>query len=220
MRLLLVEDDPLLGEGIQRALSQDGYTVDWLKNGKQALQAMLQESFSAVILDLGLPDMDGLEVLQQARQQGVSTPVVILTARFQVENRVKGLDHGADDYLTKPFELEELEARIRAIIRRSQGRTQPLLTFHGLTLDPASNGVTLEGEEVELSLKEVSILRLLMEADGRVISRRHIEDQLYGWDKEVESNTMEVYIHKLRKKLGSSMIKTVRGIGYKLQWPQ
>lgn len=216
MRLLLVEDDPLLGEGLKMALARDGYTVDWLRNGKQALQALATDEFSVVILDLGLPGLDGIEVLTRTRAKGTTTPVLILTARDAIPDRVTGLDQGADDYLTKPFDIEELSARVRSLIRRSQGRSQPLLIHGDVQIDPAAQTLSKAGQTIDLSQKEFIIIRYLMEHKGRPISRSRLEEQLYGWDKEIESNALEVHIHNLRKKLGSDLIKTVRGVGYRL----
>jgi two-component system response regulator QseB len=217
VRLLLAEDDPLLGDGLKTALQKEGYTVEWLKHGEQALAAALREDFSAVILDLGLPGLDGLEVLKQLRRRQSPVPVLILTARDAVDDRVSGLDLGGDDYLTKPFDLDELSARLRAIVRRSQGRSAPLLVHAGIELDPAANTVTQQGRPVELSLKEFTILRYLLEHKGRVVPRARLEETLYGWDKGIESNAVEVHIHNLRKKLGKSLIKTERGAGYRIQ---
>ena len=216
MRLLLVEDDPLLGEGLKMALDRDGYTVDWLRDGKQALQAIITDEFGVVILDLGLPGLDGIEVLSRARAQGTTTPIMILTARDAIPDRVSGLDHGADDYLIKPFDIEELSARVRSLLRRSQGRSQPLLIHGDIQIEPAAQVLSKAGQVVDLSQKEFIIIRYLMEHKGCPISRSRLEEQLYGWDKEIESNALEVHIHKLRKKLGSELIKTVRGVGYKL----
>lgn len=216
MRLLLVEDDPLLGEGLKMALARDGYTVDWLRDGKQALQAISTDEFGVVILDLGLPGLDGMEVLSRARAQGTTTPILILTARDAITDRVTGLDHGADDYLAKPFDIEELSARVRSLLRRSQGRSQPLLIHGDIQIDPAAQVLSKAGQTIDLSQKEFIIIRYLMEHKGCPISRSRLEEQLYGWDKEIESNALEVHIHKLRKKLGSKLIKTVRGVGYKL----
>jgi two-component system response regulator QseB len=216
VRLLLVEDDPLLGEGLKMALARDGYTVDWLRNGKQALQALATDEFSVVILDLGLPGLDGIEVLTRTRAKGTTTPILILTARDAIPDRVTGLDQGADDYLIKPFDIEELSARVRSLIRRSQGRSQPLLIHGDVQIDPAAQTLSKAGQTIDLSQKEFIIIRYLMEHKGRPISRSRLEEQLYGWDKEIESNALEVHIHNLRKKLGSDLIKTVRGVGYRL----
>ncbi len=216
MRLLLVEDDPLLGDGLKQGLQAEGYTVDWLTDGAQALHSLLTESFDLVVLDLGLPGMDGIDVLKEIRNKKVVTPVLILTARDAVEDRVDGLDQGADDYLTKPFDLEELCARLRSLLRRSQDRAVPLLEHDDLTMDPAAREVHLGKEKVDLSLKEFVVLRYLLEHKGKVVPRERLEQALYGWDGEVESNALEVHVHKLRKKLGAKIISTVRGVGYRI----
>jgi len=216
MRLLLVEDDPLLGDGIQQSLTQDGYNVDWLKNGKQGLHAILTEDYSLVILDLGLPEMDGIEILNKVRNKKVSVPILILTARDTVEDRVSGLDFGADDYLIKPFDIDELAARIRSLIRRSQGRSQPLIVVGDLIFDPRQQSLKYKNQLLDLPHKELSILRYLMEHSNSVASRAQLEEQIYGWNQEVESNAIEVHIHNLRKKLDKHIIKTIRGLGYKL----
>ncbi|WP_456377296.1 response regulator [Thiolapillus sp.] len=216
MRLLLAEDDPLLGDGLKTALQAEGYTVDWFKDGRQSLNAALNEAFDIIVLDLGLPNLDGLEVLKELRNGKIDTPVLILTARDAVDDRIKGLDLGADDYLSKPFDLEELAARLRSLIRRSQGRSAPLLEYADIVLDPAAQKVRQDGVEVELTLKEFIILRYLLENQGRVISRSRLEQTMYGWNVAIGSNTLEVHIHNLRKKLGQQLIKTVRGLGYKI----
>jgi len=216
LRLLLVEDDPLLGDGLKLGLQAEGYTVDWLRDGKQALHALLSENFDLVVLDLGLPGMDGLEVLHEIRQRGVMAPVLILTARDAVSDRVGGLDQGADDYLTKPFDLEELSARLRSLLRRGRESATPLLEQGQVVVDPASREVTRSGEKINLSMKEFTVLRYLLEHQGKVVSRDRLEQALYGWDTEIESNVLEVHIHKLRKKLGADFITTVRGVGYRV----
>ncbi|MGD8525304.1 MAG: response regulator [Thioalkalispiraceae bacterium] len=214
MRLLLVEDDPLLGDGIRVGLSQEGYTVDWVTDGHTAIEAFSTEPYDLAVLDIGLPRCSGLEVLATVRNQGIDTPVLILTARDTIEERVKGLDLGADDYLTKPFDLNELSARIRALIRRSKGRASPTIIHDGIELDPASHTVSFHGKPVELSRTEFTVLQLLLSERGRVQSRARLEQSLYGWDKDIESNAIEVHIHHLRKKFGNDLIRTVRGIGY------
>lgn len=217
MRLLLVEDDLLLGDGLRTGLAQLGYVVEWVRDGEAALAllAMPQdEAFSAVVLDLGLPRQDGLSVLRTLRGRHDVTPVLVLTARDTVPDRVGGLDAGADDYLVKPFDLDELGARLRALIRRATGRADPLMRHGDLVLDPAARQVTLAGEPVELSAREYALLLLLLNHCGRVMTRQQLEIQLYELDKSIESNAIEVHIHHLRKKCGSQLIRTLRGVGY------
>ncbi len=214
MRILLVEDDQLLGDGIETGLKQEGYAVDWLQDGIQAETALLNESFDAAILDLGLPRKSGIEVLRSIRNQGVKTPVLILTARDSVEDRVSGLDAGSDDYLTKPFDFSEITARLRALIRRSAGRANPVVEIQGVALDPIGHQVSFEGKPVKLSRREFALLHTLMDNAGKVISRQKIVEALYGWDEEIDSNALEVHVHHLRKKFGNSFIQTIRGIGY------
>lgn len=217
MRLLLVEDDELLGDGLRIGLKQSGYTVEWLKDGLTADQALQQEEFDLVVLDLGLPRQSGLEVLKNLRKRGNPVPVMILTARDAVEDRVQGLDFGGDDYLAKPFDLDELCARLRALQRRSSGRAEPLLEHGDLRVDPAAHKVTLAGEDINLSSSEFALLEYLLDNKGRVIPRARLEEMLYGWQGEVESNALEVFIHHLRKKLGRDLIRTVRGVGYVIE---
>jgi DNA-binding response OmpR family regulator len=214
MRLLLVEDDHILGDGIRAGLTQAGYAVDWVEDGQAADMALSSESYDAVVLDLGLPRISGLDVLRKLRERNDDTPVLILTARDTVTDRVAGLDSGADDYLIKPFDLDELHARIRALLRRRSGRVAPVLRHGGIVLDPAAHTVTRDGEPVALSGREFAVLQTLLENAGRVLSRSRLEDSLYGWGEEVESNAIEVHIHHLRKKLGADAIRTVRGVGY------
>jgi len=220
VRLLLVEDDPILGDAIKAGLTQDGYNVDWIQHGKQASQALETEQFDLLILDLNLPGKSGLAILQEIRQKSNPLPVLILTAKDTTEDRVIGLDAGADDYLSKPFDLEELLARSRALLRRSKGRTTPTLVHNKLELDPAAHTVTVAGKSVDLSAGEFNLLHLLLESRGRVFQRTQLEEKLYGWNRDVESNTIEVYIHHLRKKLGSNLIRTVRGVGYVIDKPE
>ncbi|HFE47804.1 MAG TPA: response regulator transcription factor [Chromatiaceae bacterium] len=217
MRLLLVEDDPLLGDGIQTGLRQDGYTVDWIQNGLEADQAVRIGNFDLIIMDLNLPGLPGLEVLQRLRARGNSTPVLILTARDATSDRVAGLDAGADDYLVKPFDFPELNARLRALLRRSSGRATPIMCNGPLCIDPAAHVVTLDKRPIPLPQREFAILEALLNNAGRVMSRSHIEESIYGWDTEVGSNAIEVHIHHLRKKLGSEWIRTVRGVGYMME---
>lgn len=217
MRILLVEDDRSLAEGILQALADEGYTVDHLINGREALAALQQESFDAVILDIGLPELDGFGVLSQARKKKVATPILLLTARDSVDDRIEGLDKGADDYLIKPFDVNELKARLRALIRRSAGRSNPLLTYGEIVLDPANLTVTYQGDQVSLARKEYALLKELIENRGRVLTRDRLEQSLYGWEEDVESNALEVHIHHLRKKFYNELIKTVRGVGYMVE---
>ncbi len=214
MRILLVEDDPQLGDGLTIGLRQAGFAVDWLKDGHSADLALQAESFDFVVLDLGLPRLSGMEVLIRARDRGQTMPVLILTARDATGDKVSGLDAGADDYLVKPIDLDELTARVRALTRRSAGRAAPLLTHGDLALDPAAHSVTLAGQAVELSSREFSLLQMLLESAGRVLTRSQLEQSLYGWRDEPDSNALEVHIHHLRKKLGSDLIRTLRGVGY------
>lgn len=217
MRVLLVEDDELLGDAVRIGLMQYGYAVDWVKDGQAALQAILAETFDTIVLDLGLPKRSGLDVLKVARSKNVSTPVMILTAREQVEDRVKGLDAGADDYLVKPFDLNELSARIRALQRRTVARAEPLIVHNNISIDPAARTVFLDDEAVILSRREFALLLKLLENAGRVLSRENLTQTLYGWGDEIDSNALEVHIHNLRKKFGHNLIRTIRGIGYVIE---
>lgn len=214
MRVLLVEDDELLGSAVQAGLEQSGYTVDWLRDGKLAANALRNEEPDLLVLDLGLPGKDGLTVLRELRARDSKLPVLILTARDMVEDRIEGLDVGADDYLVKPFDLGELTARLRAITRRRGGRATPLITHGDLVFDPAARSVTIDGEAVSLSAKAMAILEALLERPGMPLSRERLEQILYGWGEGVESNAVEVHIHHLRKKLGKDRIRTIRGLGY------
>lgn len=214
MRLLLVEDDTLLGDGIRAGLRQEGYAVDWLTDGESAWSALQSDQFDLMVLDLGLPQLPGLELLKRLRGKELTLPVLILTARDAVEDRIRGLDGGADDYLTKPFDLDELAARLRVLTRRSAGRAAPLIRHGAIELDPAAHTLTLAGEPIETSSREFALLHLLLDHAGEVLTRRRLEEALYGWDMETESNTLEVYIHRLRRKLGTTLIRTVRGVGY------
>lgn len=214
MKILLVEDDTLLGNGVQVGLVQEGFSVDWVQDGKQALSAAIVGKYNLMILDLGLPEIDGMEVLRTLRRRQDGIPVLVLTARDTLSDRVTGLDSGADDYMVKPFDLEELCARVRALARRQAGRSTPIIERGNIRLDPAGHTVSLDGSAVELSHKEFSLLLKLLENAGRIMSRSTLEEALYSWGEEVESNVIEVHIHHLRKKLGSSLIRTVRGAGY------
>lgn len=217
MRILLVEDDETLGDGVRVGLVQERFTVDWVKDGKEALAALEAESYGLMILDLGLPRLSGIELLKLIRSRGMEIPVIILTARDTVADRILGLDCGADDYVIKPFDLDELAARIRALTRRKMGRAEPLLVHGNIVLDPAAHKVTLADEAVNLSPREFAVLRELLENAGIVLSRDRLEQSLYGWNEEVESNALEVHIHHLRRKLGAKLIKTIRGVGYVIQ---
>ena len=216
MRPLLVEDDPMIGASVQRGLRQDGHTVDWVRDGAAADLAVAAGVHELILLDLGLPGKSGLEWLAQWRARGVTLPVLILTARDAVADRVRGLDAGADDYLVKPFSLEELAARLRALGRRQGGRAAPRLELGPLSLDPATHEVSKDGQPVELSAREFALLHALMENPGVPLSRAQLEERLYGWDAEVASNAVEVHIHALRRKLGAEWIKNVRGVGYRV----
>lgn len=216
MRILLVEDDRILGDGVSTGLQQMGHTVDWLTDGKQAEMALQEQAFDLAVLDISLPGQDGLTLLRNLRARGNPIPVMLLTARDQVHDRVEGLDAGADDYLPKPFDLEELAARLRAISRRHGGHRHPLLTHGDITLDPAGHTLYRSGEMVDCTAREFAILEALLRNAGQALSRQRLEEALYGWDDGVESNTIEVYIHHLRKKLGRNLIQTVRGIGYRI----
>jgi two-component system response regulator QseB len=214
MHILLAEDDLQMGEGLTLGLKSLGHTVDWVQDGISAEQALNTESLDVLILDLGLPLKDGLTLLKQLRKSEVDLPVLVLTARDSVEDRIEGLDLGADDYVIKPFDLLEVNARLRAISRRREGRAAPNIEYDNLVLNPAAREVTRDNELVELSSYEYAVLELLITHSGRILSRKYIEESLYGWDEGVESNAVEVYVHHLRKKLGKSLIRTVRGIGY------
>jgi two-component system response regulator QseB len=216
MRLLLVEDDPMLGDSLQRVLQQEAFAVDWARDGEEAELALDALPYDCVLLDLGLPGKNGLEILHGLRQRGFSLPVIILTARDAVSDRVAGLDGGADDYLVKPFDPDELTARIRALLRRRDGRVEPLITFGPLTLNPATHELSCRERPIRLSQREFSLISLLLERPGAAVSREQLEERLYGWNEEVESNAIEVHIHNLRKKLGHDLIRTVRGVGYQM----
>ncbi len=217
MKILLVEDDQLLGDGIAAGLTQAGFTVDWVLDGQQADTALLTHSYDAVVLDLGLPKRSGMDVLKRARAQGKDLPILILTAYSAVEHRVAGLDAGADDYLAKPFDLTELQARLRALLRRSKGYADAVIRQGDLSLDPASHSVLFAGQPVDVSAREFKILHSLLLNAGRVVSKAQLEEQLYGWGDEIESNTIEVFVHHLRRKLNPQLILTVRGVGYMIE---
>lgn len=214
MRILLVEDDRLLGDGLQAGLNGAGFSTDWVRDGETALAAITSEHFAALVMDLGLPRRDGLSVLAALRGSGNSMPVLVLTARDQVADKVRCLDLGADDYVVKPFDLDELAARLRALLRRAAGRADACLRHGDIVLDPAARSVNVAGQPAVLTPREFDLLHMLLESAGRVLSRRVLEEQLYAWGEEVGSNALEVHIHHLRRKLGSDLIRTVRGIGY------
>jgi len=216
VRILLVEDDALLGDGIRAGLKLADYAVDWVRDGAAARLALLDHDYQACVLDIGLPKRDGLSVLKELRGRGSQLPVLILTARDTSADKIAGLDSGADDYLTKPFDLPELQARLRALIRRAGGAATPTLTHAGLVLDPASKRVTRDGQAISLSAREYALLLDLLRHKKHIRSRRQIEESLYAWGEETGSNTVEVYVHHLRKKLGADFIRTVRGLGYQL----
>ena len=214
MRLLVVEDDAMIGNSLRTGLRQDGYTVDWVRDGAAAELATAATAYDAILLDLGLPGRSGLELLAHWRKQHNPVPVLIVTARDAVADRVRGLDTGADDYLVKPFDLDELAARLRALLRRRSGRATPVIEIGPLTLDPASHEVHLDGAAINLSAREFGVLHALLENPGIPLSRAQLEDRLYGWEEEIGSNAVEVHIHALRRKLGSDWIRNVRGVGY------
>jgi len=220
MRILVVEDDPLLGDGIKAGLAQAGFAADWVRDGIAADLALRTASHAAVVLDLGLPRMEGLEVLRRMRAAGNRTPVLVLTARDAVEDRITGLDSGADDYVLKPFDLHELAARLRALIRRSAGEAASLLRVGEVALDPAARLAQFKGKSVELPAREFALLHALMLAAGRVLTREQLAERLYAWGEEVESNAIDVHIHHLRRKLAPQSIRTVRGVGYLMPRPQ
>ncbi|MCX7117603.1 MAG: response regulator [Legionellales bacterium] len=214
MRLLLVEDDELLGDAVKAGLTQFGYVVDWLKDGETARSAIRTESFELIILDLGLPKLSGIHLLQSIRHDGNATPVIILTARESVESKIKGLDSGADDYMSKPFDLNELSARVRALIRRSQGRADTIIQYRNIVLDPAAHSVMMDEIVINVPRREFALLQKLLENSGQVLSREQLMQSIYGWDEDVDSNALEVHIHNLRKKLNAGFIRTIRGVGY------
>jgi two-component system response regulator QseB len=219
VRVLLVEDDRMIAEGVRKALRADGCAVDWVQDGAAAVSAAGNEPYDLVLLDLGLPKRDGLDVLRSLRASGRDVPVMIVTARDAISDRVKGLDAGADDYLVKPFDLDELGARMRALVRRRAGRSDGLIRHGTLTLDPATHEVTLHGEPVALSAREFTLLAALLARPGAVLSKSQLEEKIYGWGEEIGSNAVEVYVHALRKKLGPDLIGNVRGLGYMINRP-
>ena len=219
MRVLLAEDDPMIGASIRQGLRQDGFAVDWAEDGRAAELALAERVHDALVLDLGLPRRSGLEVLAAMRKRGDARPVLILTARDAVADRIAGLDAGADDYMVKPFDLDELSARLRALLRRSSGRSAPLMIHGDIELDPATREVRLRGEPVALSPREFALLEALIARPGAILSRAQLEEKLYGWSDAVESNAVEVHIHALRRKLGAEAIRNVRGVGWMVARP-
>ncbi|HMA08042.1 MAG TPA: response regulator transcription factor [Ramlibacter sp.] len=214
MRLLLVEDDLMIGEAVLDTLRAEHYAVDWVRDGVMADTALRSESYDLVLLDLGLPKRDGLDVLRALRARHQTMPVLVATARDAVGDRIAGLDAGADDYVVKPYDTDELLARIRALIRRSAGRAEPVFSHKGVTLNPATREAAVNGAPVSLSAREWAVLEPLLARPGVVFSRTQLEEKLYGWKDDISSNAVEVYVHGLRKKLGSELIQTVRGLGY------
>jgi two-component system, OmpR family, response regulator QseB len=217
MHILLVEDDELLGDGIRVGLGQYGYTVTWLKDGQTAMQSLKVEKFDLIVLDLGLPRVSGIAVLKFLRSKNINTPVLILTACDAIEDRIAGLDAGADDYMTKPFDLDELCARIRALLRRAHGRAESILTYGDLSIDPASHIIFYKDELMNISRREFVLLQKFIENQGKVITRNQLTQTLYGWGDEIDSNALEVHIHNIRKKFGADLIRTVRGVGYMME---
>ncbi len=216
MRVLVVEDDPMIGRAVVAALRHGGYAVDWVLDGAEAELAFGNGVYELALLDLGLPRHDGLEILRNVRRSGAKLPILIITARDSVANRIAGLDAGADDYLVKPFNVEELLARVRAVIRRHEGRGSPETTYGALTVDPVQHRVLFHGAEVDLSAREFAVLEALMREPGAVVSREKLEDAVYGWGEEVGSNSIEVHLHHLRRKLDPQLIRNVRGVGYRI----
>ena len=219
MRLLLVEDDPMIGASVRTGLRQDGFAVDWVGDGEAAEAALASGVYDLMLLDLGLPRKDGLAVLRALRARGSDLPVLAVTARDAVPDRIAGLDAGADDYVVKPFDLDELAARIRAVLRRRAGRAEPVVRLGDVEFNPATREVRRGGQAVALAARELALLEALLDRPGVVLSRAQLEEKLYGWAEEVGSNTVEVYIHALRKKLGADFIRNVRGVGYMVARP-
>lgn len=216
MRILLIEDDPQIGDGLHHGLSKHGFTVDWFQNGKHGKDALSLAPYDAVVLDLGLPQIDGMSILADWRQHQLDTPVLILTARDALPDRLAGLNSGADDYLCKPFALDEVVARLLALVRRSKGRAIAHLNYGNLSLDTTAKTVTLHGNPLTLTQREYLLLELMLSQPKHILSRAQMEDKLYGWDQDVESNAIEVHIHNLRKKIGKNFIITKRGLGYQI----
>ncbi len=219
MKILLAEDDPMIGTSMVRGLKLAGFAVDWVRDGRTARAALDDDGYGLLVLDLGLPQLDGVALLKELRRSGRDIPVLVVTARDTVAERIFGLNQGADDYLTKPFDLDELIARVHALQRRHLGRTQPEMCLGGLRVNPISREANLEGKPLPLSQREFSLLVALIEKPGTVLSREQLEDRLYGWEEEVSSNAIEVHLHNLRRKLGTAWVRNVRGVGYKLVEP-
>lgn len=217
MRLLLVEDNDALGKGLYAGLTDAGYAVDWVKDGETATSAIFSEEYDVITLDLGLPKKSGIEVLNEIRNREKNVPVLVLTAKDTVNDKILGLDSGADDYMVKPFDLHELVARLKAITRRSKGRASAGISYKDITIDPNSHSVSKNGQHIELSPRAFDVLQTLMENKGRVMSRSRLEESTYSWKDEIDSNAVEVYIYQIRKKIGSDFIKTIRGVGYILE---
>ncbi|MGH8738690.1 MAG: response regulator [Burkholderiales bacterium] len=214
MRLLLVEDDRMIGESVQKGLHQDGFSVDWVQDGNSAELALETARYDCVLLDLGLPKKDGMDVLRGMRSKRDAAPVVVITARDGVPERIKGLDSGADDYVLKPFDLDELAARVRAVVRRREGRAEPVIEYLELALNPATHQASYRDQPLALSAREFAVLEALVSRPGAILSRAQLEERIYGWGEEIESNAVEVFVHSLRRKLGAEFIRTVRGAGY------
>ncbi len=217
MRILLIEDDELLGDGVKTGLSQHGFTVDWVTDGQTGLEALQASEFDTIILDLGLPKLSGEELLREMRTQGNKSPVLILTAKDTVQDCVALLDSGADDYMTKPFDITELAARLRALQRRQIERGEPTIEYKGLVLDPAAHTVVKNGELMTIPRREFALLHKLLVHQGQVLSRQQLMQSIYTWDQDIDSNALEVHIHNLRKKLDADFIKTIRGVGYMIE---
>jgi len=214
MRVLLVEDDRMIGEAVSQSLKEAAYAVDWVRDGQSAITSLQSQDYEVVLLDLGLPKVDGMDVLQQIRAKGNAVPVLVMTARDTLDDRIRGLDGGADDYMLKPFDIEEMQARIRAVVRRKAGVVGPALSNGTMSLDPLTKEVSMDGKQNRLSSREFSLLQALLVRPGAILSRTDLENRIYGWNEEVESNAVEFLIHSLRKKLGSGAIKNVRGMGW------
>jgi two-component system response regulator QseB len=219
MKILLIEDDRMIGWSLRRGLTDEGFTVDWLDDGDAAVVTCAEQSYDAAILDLGLPSRDGLKVLAELRHQGNSLPIVIVTARETVADRIRGLNAGADDYVCKPFDFDELVARLRAVMRRRAGLVTAVLEYRDLSLNPSTRQVAHRGTQIVLSAKEFSLLEALLQRPGMVLTRNQLHDKLYGWDGDVGSNTVEVFIHSLRRKIGYDYIENVRSVGYRIPLP-